>query len=246
MKKFLLKVSIFAAYISILHIILPLFIDPFSVFHGYSIRENGVAPNKNYVKMKYILNNPGKYDSLLFGSSRVAAIHTNKMPGEKCYNMVYSGGLPGWHLLNIKTLFANNIRPKKIYIGIDSISYSGNYDSQVRSTEACPYEYLENDVIHFMTLYFNVSAVARSFLTMINFWRGKIPHVNYTMFYEYGFYDVKPGYFDWNDKRSLVPSYGKDMNIDLALQHLCEIRDICRENGTNLVLFTNPMHYKHI
>ena len=49
--------------------------------------------------MKYILANPGKFNSFLFESSRVGAIHTDKINGEKCYNMTLSTGLPGWHLV---------------------------------------------------------------------------------------------------------------------------------------------------
>ena len=33
-------------------------IDPYNVFHWSSVRDNGVEPNKNYVKTQYILHHP--------------------------------------------------------------------------------------------------------------------------------------------------------------------------------------------
>ena len=68
MRKFLLKILIFAAYAILISIISSVWADPFNVFNWENVRANGVQPNKNYIKMKYILANPEKYDSFLFGS----------------------------------------------------------------------------------------------------------------------------------------------------------------------------------
>ena len=248
MRKFLLKVSIFAAYAVILSVITSIWIDPFNVFHWENIRANGVMPNKNYIKMKYILANPEKFDSFIFGSSRVGAIHTDKITTrEKCYNMIYSTGLPGWHLLNIKTMVENDIHPKKIYIGIDSVSYTGDYDKQINDPMRCPYEYLSDDIIRFMKLYFDSGMVLKSLNTIIRSFSGKIEVINTKAFYEYG-WDIpyeREKNFDWSNKREAIPSFGSekaDADIDLALKIIREISDICRENNIELILFTNPMH----
>lgn len=169
MKKFLLKVSIFAAFAFFVQVITPVYVDPFNVFHWEHIRDNGIEPNKNYVKMKYILANPEKFDSFLFGSSRVAAIHTENITGEKCYNMTISTGLPGWHLLNIKTLFRNGIIPKKIYIGVDTVSYTGDYELQSNEPMRCPYEYLDDDIMRFARLYFAPRSALSSLNTTLKF-----------------------------------------------------------------------------
>ena len=249
MRRFLLKVSIFAAYAILMSVIIPVCVDPFNVFHWDNIRANGVGPNKNYVKMKYILANPGKYDSFLFGSSRVGAIHTDKITtGEKCYNMDYSIGLPGWHLLNIKTMLKNNIRPNKIYIGVDSISYTGNYSRQINEAMRCPYEYLRNNIAHFIWLYFDPGMVVRSLNVMTKDKRGKIEVISTESFYKYGwndFHDELEKIFNWNDKYKVFPRFGSEeakADIDTALKYLREISDICRENDIKLIIFTNPMH----
>lgn len=244
MKKFLLKILIFALYALAVSVIIPFSLDPFNVLHWEHIRVNGVEPNKNYIKMKYILANPGKFDSFMFGSSRVGFIHTHKIIGEKCYNMTYSSGLPGWHLLNIKTFLDNGIRPKKIYIGLDWYSYpvSRSYNNQVHDPIRCPYEYLANDTQHFIKLYLDTSAAVKSLFFKFQSLHG-VEIINTETFYEYG-YGFGNGFsldFDWKNPPSFV---GGEFDIDLALGFIKETYDICRKNGIELVLFTHPMYYK--
>ena len=84
-------------------VIIPIYIDPYNVFHINNVRDNGIEPNANIIKMNKILNEPDKYNAYLFGSSRVGAIHTENISDVNCYNMTYSEGLPQEHLDNIKT-----------------------------------------------------------------------------------------------------------------------------------------------
>ena len=99
MKKFLVKASFFGIFCLLVGVAFPLWLDPYNVFHAAHIRDNGITPNKNYIKMTYLLSHPDTFDALLFGSSRVGAIHTEKISGLKCYNMTYSAGLPEEHLI---------------------------------------------------------------------------------------------------------------------------------------------------
>ena len=50
------------------------------------------------------MNNKKKYDSFIFGSSRVGKINPLKIENGKYYNMTYSEGLPREHYQNIKFL----------------------------------------------------------------------------------------------------------------------------------------------
>ena len=150
MKKFLLKILMFLVYASFWCTAYPYFMDPFNVFHAENIRPNGIMPNKNYIKMKYILNNPDKFNTFIFGSSREGALHNDRIEGERCYNMLYSGGIPLWHLWNIKTLYAHNIHPDKIYVAVDYGSIRGKqaYEKQINTPMQCPWEYLQKNVFH--------------------------------------------------------------------------------------------------
>ena len=238
MKKFLLKVSIFVIYAVLLSVIIPILVDPFNVFHAEHIRANGVEPNKNYIKMKYILANPKKFDSFIFGSSRVGKIYTDKIANERCYNMTYSLGLPGWHLLNIKTFLKNGIQPRKVYIGLDSLSYTSDYESQVCEPLRCPYEYLADDTGHFLKLYLNPAMVLRAIWTILS---GSSSRTDVDVFYTYGYNATTTSErkYDWTKAEPFV---GAKMDINKALKFIRETADICRENSIELILFTNPMH----
>ena len=254
MKKFLLRTSLFALYALILQAAFSIMLDPFNVFHVMNIRDNGVEPNQNYVKMKYILVNPEKFNAFMFGSSRVGAIHTDKIHGERVYNMTYSVGLPSEHLNNMKTFLANNIIPSKIYIGVDDISSTERKEAHVNQPLRCPYEDLHDDVIHFCSLYVFSSAAAESINTIINYSPSEANKKNVARYlYKYGWwcdYGMKTN-FDWSRVR-FVPSFesrsSSSINtnkklINEVLNYIKEIADLCRENNIKLVIFTNPMHY---
>ena len=85
--------------------------DPYNVFHVDHIRDMGVEPNKNFIKMKYVLENKDKYDTFIFGSSRVGFLYFDTSPYEHYYNMSYSEGLPKEHLDNLKVLLAAGVQP---------------------------------------------------------------------------------------------------------------------------------------
>jgi hypothetical protein len=80
-------------------------------------------PNKNYLKVKYLLGHKDRFDSYLFGSSRVNTIDVTKIPGGKYYNMTYSEGLPEEHLENIRFLLKHGVRVKNVVIGLEDFSY---------------------------------------------------------------------------------------------------------------------------
>ena len=90
MKRFIKKTLFFILILALISVSVSIYIDPFNVFHPLDIKDNGVEPNKNFIKMTYILNNPDKFDTFIFGSSRVGNIHANNLWGEKAYNMTYS------------------------------------------------------------------------------------------------------------------------------------------------------------
>ena len=166
MKKFVVKIITFFLALLLTCAGLVYFIDPYNVFHPFNIRDNGVEPNKNYIKMKYILANPGKFDALLFGSSRVGTIHTDTIEGERCYNMTYSKGLPCEHLANLKTLVNSESKPSKVYIGLDSQSYTTNPRPHNNDQQRSPYEYYISNPKDFWSLYINPTEAVESLFSV--------------------------------------------------------------------------------
>lgn len=83
-------------------------------------------PNKHFIKIKFLLDNKERFDSFLFGSSRVSSIDVKKIRSGRFYNMTYSEGLPQEHLDDIKFLLQNKVRIAHIVIGLDDFSYRVN------------------------------------------------------------------------------------------------------------------------
>lgn len=240
MKKFVKKISLFLMFCIFLTGVICIGIDPYNVFHYKAVRDNGVEPNKNYIKMAYVLHNPDKFDSFIFGSSRVGAIHGEKIDGQKCYNMTYSMGLPGEHLANLKTMVRKGIVPKAVYIGVDSISYTESVEKQQEEPLRASYEYLTENPLHFLETYMNARMALES-LKVTRAYDSKDEMLQY--FYEYGWIadystEQEQEYFE-----NPIAYIGDGDYLDETLDDISEIVKLCRKNGIKLYIFTNPMYY---
>lgn len=240
MKKFIQKVIFFSVVCFIMAAGIPMLRDPYNVFHADRIRDNGIEPNKNYIKMSYILKNPEKFDAYMFGSSRVGSIHTEKIQGEHCYNMTYSAGVPPEHLANLKTFIGNGILPKKVYIGVDSLSYTEDARRHETDPIRCPYEYSKDHRADFWMLYFKpVPAVESMAITL----KHEKADSFVEKFYAYGWwceYGKKPA-IDWDRAEAHV---GIDDCMDEVLESVDGIVKLCASNGIETVFFTNPMYIR--
>ena len=214
-------------------------IDPYNVFHVEGIRDNGIEPNKHYIKMAYLLRHPDKFNTFLFGSSKVEAIHTEKIEGENCYNMTYSVGVPAEHLANLRTFLANGIHPDKIYLGVDSSSYKTDPNQHIKQPLRCPYEYLKDHPIYFYSLYMNPAVILGSLYSMHN------EHRDYDYagtFYQYG------AYAPYGKGSAVAPAQAMDYDIDdtlldKTLEEIHAIVEICRSEDIKIVVFVNPTHH---
>jgi hypothetical protein len=91
----------------------------FQTFH------DRILINKLYLKTRYLLTSPHRYDCFLFGSSRVAALDAGKL-GQSCYNFTHSGGLVVDHLKVIKMLLAANFELGNVFVALDDLAYNEN------------------------------------------------------------------------------------------------------------------------
>ena len=236
MKKFIFKVVGFGVFCIFIDILLCVLVDPFNVFHVSNYRRNGVEPNKNYIKMCHVLNNPAKFDTLLFGSSRVGAIHVEKIKSKKCYNMNYSQGLPSEHLANLKTLKKKSIIPKHVYLGVDNICLYGTEKKHESQHFRIPYEYKLRHPVKWYKRYLDVPVVMESLDTIMKF---PINSDFDKAFYEYG------GWFPYNVKggKNISPKEHRfKANISKAIREIKEIVKFCKNNNIRLIVFTNPMY----
>lgn len=102
--------------------ILNFLIDSYGIFR-INFKYQVVEPNQHFIKVRYIASNPKKFDSFVFGSSRVNAIDVSKLKVGKWYNMTYSEGLPVEHLRHLKFFKEKGVEIKNVLIGLDDFSY---------------------------------------------------------------------------------------------------------------------------
>jgi hypothetical protein len=235
MKRFIKKVVFFVLYCALIGFGLPYAIDPYNVFHWDNIRNNGLEPNKNYIKTKYILKNPDAYDGFLFGSSRVGSIHVENIPDLKVYNMTSSLVTPEENYETLKTFIENNVNMDIVYIGVDSRSYTESPEEHYTQGLRAPYQYLQNWK-NFLSLYTDPAMVAQSLPTILQ--GGNTAGID--VFYTYGWwcdYDRNTT-IDWSKASASV---GPFYRLEETLQDIQNIKDLCDANGIELVVFTNPM-----
>ena len=240
MKRFLRKIIIFCLLIGIASTIFCIKVDPFNVFHALDIKDNGVEPNKNYIKMTYILNNPDKFDSFVFGSSRVGNIHTNDIWGQNAYNMTYSEALPCEILANVKTLIENGVTIKHLYVGVDNLSYTIDPSSHLSASNAS-YELSKENPLKFCSYYLDPAMVFESLTTIIN--KHEVDDSYAYRFYEFGWnsdYGANTTTYDFDNA---TPSISDGYYLDETLDDIRKLVELCNECDINLVIFTNPMYY---
>jgi hypothetical protein len=220
--------------------------DPYNVFHYKNIRDNGVEPNKNYIKMRYLLDNPQKFDAFLFGSSRVGGIDVDKIDINLWYNMTYSEGVPNEHLQNLQVLIQKNIIPSIVMIGIDDIMCYANPNIHRNQLLRSPYPVNaasnKRAYTPFLTKYI-LPAVLLSLPIIINHKQNNLQYRE--QFYENGGRsraadERSTGKFAWQNVQNIIcPTLTQ---TDNALADIQDIASLCGENNIELILFTNPMH----
>jgi hypothetical protein len=84
------------------------------------------AINQHIFNPEYIYRHPDRFDSFIFGSSRVAVIDPAKINDGHFYNMSYSQGLPSEHLAIIKSFLGKGIKIKTVMIGLDEFCFSAS------------------------------------------------------------------------------------------------------------------------
>jgi hypothetical protein len=246
MKKFFLKFFFLLLLPSIITTSAAYILDPFNVFHYKNIRDNGVEPNKNYIKMRYILDNPGKFDAFLFGSSRVGGIDVAAIPGLHCYNMTYSVGLPKEHFENLEVMIQKNIIPNTVLLGVDDIACYARPENHHKQLLRMPYpnKAAQDNFAYFSFLlnYLKPNVLA-SIPVMVSY-KGNNARF-WERFYENG------GRVSGDDDRlaqktnwEMVSVVAQPFHygIENTLADIQSIIDLCSKNNIKLIVFTNPLH----
>ncbi len=239
MKKFIVKVIAFALIFAIAAAAISAVIDPYNVFHPLNIRDNGIEPNKNYVKMVYLLSEaPDKFDTFLLGSSRVGFLNPAKLEGVRAYNLTGSAGLPREQVDNLKTMLQNGIVPENIIIEVDDISAGSDYRSHYDKHLRAPYEYLKSHPLQFVKLYFCPSVAVKS----LRISRDHEPSRQVEEdFYNYG---ITVTYGERGKYSPPTHYFAEPLDyIDDALAAMKELTELCTQYDIDLTVFVTPIYY---
>lgn len=237
MKKFLRKVAVFVAVILALTLLPAYVIDPYNVMHWDNIRDNGVEPNKNYIKTQYIIENPDKFDGYILGSSRVGSIHVEKITDEHLYNMTYSGGIPANHVETLQAFLDNGVTVKSIYMGVDNISYTFSPADYTGTPLRASWQELQS-----MDTFFNIYMNPKMNIQSLEVIANKRPNPNISAFYTYG-WDINYNEISSYDWDNAYPVTGSRYLMESTLADIAQVKKLCDENGIKLVIWTNPLHH---
>lgn len=249
MKKFIIKILVFALILAAVFAPVNIIIDPYNIFHYDNPVNNGVEPNKNFIKTKYILNNQDQFDSLVFGSSRAGFIDVEKIPGGTYYDMASSEAVPAEHVKTLKVLIKNGYVPKNILLLVDDISCFVDPAMHENVLYRAPYpsggliSHLE-----FYTKYCDLLTTYQS-LSVIREHEDKDPDFA-ERFRRTGTerLDIVSDFTGFDPASGAeIPGYGADyysLRLDEAISEMQEFVDICKENDINLTVVTNPLYYK--
>ncbi len=241
MKQFLIKVTIFALILAVIFVPFAVFVDPYNIFHASNPVDNGVEPNKNYLKMKNVLSHPDRYDSFLFGSSRVGFIDVSRMEDGNYYDMMYSEGLPAEHLDNLKQMIKHGIVPKNVTLGVDDITYFVDPALHTNQLYRLPFPWdgTPSEKLGFYLRYFDLITLSQSLHVLHDHKINDPEAMSRLMSTGTENLKIVPA-FNYEGADAWWSSYYYPR--EEVLEEIREFKELCDENDIQLRVFTNPLH----
>lgn len=223
-----------------------LWTDTYSVAHPYNSKFVD-EPNRNFLKVEYILAHPNQYDGFIFGSSRVGAILPSHVQGAKFYNMTYSEGIPHEHLLNLQLFLSRGIKIKKILLGLDEFSYQVSFAQHQQRWLTRTHPLAANSSwANFYRFYFirlptqhDKSQFKKKLFNPDRTMTFDI--INQDQFYK-KYLSESPNFKD-NDPIYSHPTHYSGNILEATLQDIRDIVALCQQNNIELTIFINPIHH---
>ena len=224
--------------------------DTFNIFHWNNLRFTSAEPNKNFVKTKYIISNPNKFNAFIFGSSRVGNIPKELLPKEyknnslHWYNMTYSEGIPAEHYMTIKSFIENGVNINFIILGFDNISMYAKVEDHKNQLLRIPYQSYTENKLNFYIRYLREKIHPSIFRETLSY--NKQLHLDDS----HCFYDFGTGRhisdFSLTENPQMerfISAHNKNKYSQKnAFKDIKAISELCKEYDIKLILFTNPIY----
>jgi hypothetical protein len=216
-------------------------LDPFSVIRK-DFKSMWVCPNERFVKTDHVLRNPTKYNSFLFGSSRVSQIPVeilSSATGDRYYNMAIASGVVAENLTILKLFLKHGVTVKNVIIGIDYFSFQMLPLDMVRNIM---YPDTAEEKLKFYFTYLTLPPDS-GMLYEIKF-DGK--DTAYDLLGTGGYDFIKKErnltlHPDEHEAKFKFPVFTLCRNrMDKTLEELREIVELCKKNNIRLTIFLNP------
>ena len=247
MRKFLLRCSILVSVVSLICVFI-IHYDTYNIFHWNNIRFTSAEPNKNFVKTKYIIRNPNKFNAYILGSSRIGNIPPALLPSQKdgkklhWYNMTYSEGLPSEHLLTLETFLKNGVSIDMVILGFDDIAMYSSIEEHYNQLLRMPYQVFENNEIAFLKPYF-MSLPAVSIIKEVTTYDPSEHKADHNSFYDFGVYQNNLSYNLGMEAQSFPSAHqGVTYTQIDSYKDIENIYKLCKEKNIHLILLTNPIY----
>ena len=231
-------------------------VDPFNIFHTKILKEQ-FQMNERFMKIEYLENNKDKYNSYMFGSSRIGttppSVINKYLENAKFYNFTVSSANLYDYLIHLKYFIKANYPIKNLYLQIDIDNMSAysrpNSDYLRKAHPFVNNESLKNYYLSYLTGFFPFNIKGK---ILLNIQRDDITDY----FIETGIW-TKPlkeekilktpekfvqEEISFNTKNNRTTKNAQYENNSKALK---EIVDLCKENNINLIVFTTP-HNKNM
>lgn len=243
-KKFF-KYSITILFILIFSIItINIYVDKYGFFkNDYSKQKT--SPNYRFMKIKHLLKNPNKYDSLIFGSSRAAYLNPKIIKSEKYYNLSFSVATTYENLRYLRMLINKGLKIKNVILCLDNDSFKYNdYPYTPASLEkAYAYFYYPETIPQKITFYskcllLNPFDKSDEETELSELDRKAILDSGTTI----QLMNLKTYKRNTEKINKIYTKDGKYESINFKL--LKEFVEICNQNNINLIVIILPEYYK--
>lgn len=98
-------------------------VDPLWHFGGNRFGDINHRFEERRMKLNQLLNDPGRYDCLIVGSSRTTLLDEELIGDAKCFNMAVSLGHVREFVLISEYLRDRGFRPRRVIVGVDEVSF---------------------------------------------------------------------------------------------------------------------------